>query len=44
MCYFYIKAKKKIIKYQIRKTNRCIVHPSTGLINKSINKLNIQVF
>lgn len=45
MCYFYIKAKKKkIIKYQIRKTNRCIVHPSTGLINKLINKLNIQVF
>lgn len=41
---FILKQKKKIIKYQIRKTNRCIVHPSTGLINKLINKLNIQVF
>lgn len=33
MCYFYIKAKKKIIKYQIRKANRCIDHPLAGLIN-----------
>lgn len=33
MCYFYIKATKKIIKYEIRKTNRCMDQPLTGLIN-----------